>query len=61
MGWKINEQGQLRSTVAIAVTFWIVCTVLVLQRYFNFYPTYVSFDQGIFQSGVLEYSARTWI
>ena len=48
MGWKINEQGQLRSTVAIAAIFWIVCTVLVLQRYFNFYPTYVSFDQGIF-------------
>ena len=48
MGWKINEQGQFRSTVAIAAIFWIVCTVLVLQRYFNFYPTYVSFDQGIF-------------
>ena len=48
MGWKVNEQGQIRSTVAIAAIFWIVCTVLVLQRYFNFYPTYVSFDQGIF-------------
>ena len=48
MGWKINEQGQFRSTVVIAAAFWIVCTALVLQRYFNFYPTYVSFDQGIF-------------
>jgi uncharacterized membrane protein len=53
VGWekmsrKVNGQGQPRSLVAIAAVFWIVCTVLVLQRYFNFYPTYVSFDQGIF-------------
>jgi uncharacterized membrane protein len=48
MGWKVNWQGQFRSVVAIAAVFWVVCTVLVLQRYFNFYPTYVSFDQGIF-------------
>jgi uncharacterized membrane protein len=35
--------------VAIAaVLFWIVCCALVLWRYANFYPTYVSFDQGIF-------------
>ena len=31
-----------------AALFWVICVLLVLQRYYNFYPTYVSFDQGIF-------------
>jgi len=35
--------------VAIAATiFWVGCVLFALQRYFNFYPTYVAFDQGIF-------------
>ncbi|HEY9640821.1 MAG TPA: DUF2079 domain-containing protein, partial [Coleofasciculaceae cyanobacterium] len=43
-----QKYPQFRLVVGVAILFWIVCTVLVLQRYFNFYPTYVSFDQGIF-------------
>lgn len=31
-----------------AALFWVICVLLTLQRYYNFYPTYVSFDQGIF-------------
>lgn len=31
-----------------AVIFWALCCFFSLQRYFNFYPTGVSFDQGIF-------------
>jgi len=37
-----------RRVVAIAILFWLCCCALALQRYYNFYPTYVSFDQGIF-------------
>lgn len=43
-----QKQSPLRLVVGVAALFWIICTGLVLQRYFNFYPTYVSFDQGIF-------------
>lgn len=46
MIWQ--KQPHLRLVIGAAILFWIVCTGLVLQRYFNFYPTYVSFDQGIF-------------
>jgi len=37
-----------RLVAVVAVLFWVVCCVFALQRYFNFYPTYVAFDQGIF-------------
>ncbi|NJR67162.1 MAG: DUF2079 domain-containing protein [Leptolyngbyaceae cyanobacterium CRU_2_3] len=43
-----QKYPQFRLVVSVAILFWIVCVGLVLQRYFNFYPTYVSFDQGIF-------------
>ncbi|MBD1849939.1 DUF2079 domain-containing protein [Cyanobacteria bacterium FACHB-502] len=43
-----QKEPQLRLVLMIAIAFWIVCCGLALQRYFNFYPTYVSFDQGIF-------------
>lgn len=47
--WKtILQEPQTRFVFAVALLFWLVCTGLVLHRYFNFYPTYVSFDQGIF-------------
>ena len=36
------------SVLIAAALFWVVCLLLVLQRYYSFYPTYVSFDQGIF-------------
>lgn len=45
---KALKQPDLRRVVGVAALFWFVCCVLVLQRYYNFYPTYVSFDQGIF-------------
>jgi len=45
---KAFKQPYLRRVVIVAVLFWTVCCALVLQRYYNFYPTYVSFDQGIF-------------
>ncbi|MBD3883892.1 DUF2079 domain-containing protein [Phormidium tenue FACHB-886] len=48
MLWKGIGQGYFRWVIGAAIAFWIICTGLVLQRYFNFYPTYVSFDQGIF-------------
>ena len=45
---KVVKQPYLRRVIVVAVLFWVTCCVLVLQRYYNFYPTYVSFDQGIF-------------
>lgn len=45
---KAVKQPYLRRVLVVAALFWIICCVLVLQRYYNFYPTYVSFDQGIF-------------
>lgn len=38
----------MRPMAIAAVIFWGVCVLFTLQRYFNFYPTYVAFDQGIF-------------
>jgi uncharacterized membrane protein len=32
----------------VASLFWLVCTSLVLIRYYGFYPSYATFDQGIF-------------
>ncbi|GAB4374308.1 MAG: hypothetical protein Kow00121_18580 [Elainellaceae cyanobacterium] len=49
MPWqKALNQPYLRLVIGVAALFWVICCFLVLQRYFNFYPTYVSFDQGIF-------------
>lgn len=45
---KALKQPYLQRVVGVAILFWVVCCVLVLQRYYNFYPTYVSFDQSIF-------------
>lgn len=42
------QHSAFRRVIKVAIVFWVVCCVLVLQRYYNFYPTYVSFDQGIF-------------
>jgi uncharacterized membrane protein len=42
------KHPQLRVAIGVASLFWVVCCALALQRYYNFYPTYVSFDQGIF-------------
>ena len=44
---KLRPPIPLPVLVAAAL-FWVICVSLVLQRYYSFYPTYVSFDQGIF-------------
>ncbi|NJO79964.1 MAG: DUF2079 domain-containing protein [Cyanobacteria bacterium RM1_2_2] len=43
-----SKSPALRWVIVAAGLFWLICCGLVLQRYYNFYPTYVSFDQGIF-------------
>ncbi len=45
---NLTKSAELRWVMIAAALFWIICCGLVLQRYYNFYPTYVSFDQGIF-------------
>lgn len=45
---NLAKSAELRWVIGAAALFWVVCCGLVLQRYYNFYPTYVSFDQGIF-------------
>jgi len=37
-----------RTVIFMAGIFWLVCSFLALHRYFNFFPTFVAFDQGIF-------------
>ncbi|HEY9659559.1 MAG TPA: DUF2079 domain-containing protein, partial [Allocoleopsis sp.] len=47
--WQAEFQlPQFRVVLGVAAAFWLICAGLVLHRYYNFYPTYVSFDQGIF-------------
>lgn len=38
----------LRLVTGLALLFFVINSALVLHRYYNFYPAYVSFDQGIF-------------
>jgi uncharacterized membrane protein len=45
---QLTDRPYLRRVILAAVVFWAIGSLLVLQRYYNFYPTYVSFDQGIF-------------
>jgi uncharacterized membrane protein len=44
----LQKQPQLRWVLVVAALFWLICAGLVLHRYYNFFPTFVSFDQGIF-------------
>ncbi|MCU0566398.1 MAG: DUF2079 domain-containing protein [Oculatellaceae cyanobacterium Prado106] len=44
----LRKTSPLRGVIIIAVLFWMICTALVLQRYYTFFPTFVAFDQGIF-------------
>lgn len=46
--FQLAKSPELRWVMTTAAIFWLICCGLVLQRYYNFYPTYVSFDQGIF-------------
>lgn len=45
---RLSKSPHFRLVIGAAGLFWLICCGLVLQRYYNFYPTYVSFDQGIF-------------
>lgn len=44
----LAKQPWRKRVLGFAAAFWLVCTSLVLLRYYNFYPTYAAFDQGIF-------------
>jgi uncharacterized membrane protein len=44
----LQKHPQLRWVIGSAALFWLICSGLVLHRYNNFFPTFVSFDQGIF-------------
>jgi uncharacterized membrane protein len=49
MFWqKSLKQPEFQWVIKAAILFWIICCALVLHRFYNFYPSYVSFDQGIF-------------
>lgn len=37
-----------RGAIVAALVFWVVLLVLVLHRHYGMYPSYTSFDQGIF-------------
>jgi len=37
-----------RTVLIAAGLFWVLCSIFALQRFYNFFPTFVSFDQGIF-------------
>jgi len=43
LNWKKNESLQV--VVKVAIAFFVLCLLLTLHRYYNFYATY---DQGIF-------------
>ncbi|PSB67832.1 hypothetical protein C7B61_04105, partial [filamentous cyanobacterium CCP1] len=42
------KEPELRWVIKVAILFWGICCVLALYRFYNFFPTFVSFDQGIF-------------
>ena len=44
----VLKEPELRWVMKVAVLFWVICCVLALYRFYNFFPTFVSFDQGIF-------------
>lgn len=45
---RVSSIKGVRVVAIAALIFWVACCIFALQRYFNFYPTYVAFDQGIF-------------
>ncbi len=40
--------GSSRAAIVAAVVFWVLGVALILHRYYGFYPSYTSFDHGIF-------------
>jgi uncharacterized membrane protein len=45
---KLKKLNVSRGAIAAAIIFFSVELILVLHRYYSFYPSYSSFDQGIF-------------
>ncbi|MGG6297989.1 DUF2079 domain-containing protein [Leptolyngbya sp. AN02str] len=45
---RLTLTRELRTVGIVAIVFWMLCCVFVVQRYALFYPTHVAFDQGIF-------------
>jgi uncharacterized membrane protein len=37
-----------RRAIALAIIFWVIMLVVLIHRHFSMYPSYASFDQGIF-------------
>ncbi|MGF1536756.1 MAG: DUF2079 domain-containing protein [Elainellaceae cyanobacterium] len=47
--WAEPERfGLSQGTIAAALLFWVVLVLLLLHRHYSMYPSYASFDQGIF-------------
>jgi uncharacterized membrane protein len=43
-----QKRSPLLNVVGMAIAFWLFCVALLLWRYYGFYPSYATFDQGIF-------------
>lgn len=46
--WDIRQWDLSRGVVVGAIAFWIIVLSLLIHRHFSMYPSYASFDQGIF-------------
>lgn len=44
----LQKRPYLTLVLGTAIGFWAVCSALALWRYYQFYPSYATFDQGIF-------------
>jgi uncharacterized membrane protein len=44
--WK--KEPELKIVLGLAIAFWLLVNFFVLVRYYNFYPSYAAFNQGIF-------------
>ncbi|NJN85202.1 MAG: DUF2079 domain-containing protein [Leptolyngbyaceae cyanobacterium SL_7_1] len=47
-GVFLQKRPHLKIVLGAAIGFWLVCAALALWRYYQFYPSYATFDQGIF-------------
>lgn len=43
IAWELNK-----TVITAAIVFWVIVLALVLHRHYAMYPSYTSFDQGIF-------------
>ncbi|MBE9181749.1 DUF2079 domain-containing protein [Oculatella sp. LEGE 06141] len=46
--WIWKKEPELRIVIGVAAVFWLLVNLFVLLRYYNFYPSYAAFNQGIF-------------